>query len=217
MTTAQAIIDKVEILLQDTSNDRWSEPDLLVWLNDAQREVVKEKPDANPVIESIQLVAGSLQTLPTGAVQLLDVNCNMGLDGVTAGDTITVVDRKFMDVFLPSWRAEAADREVTHVIYDPKRVPKKFWVYPQSPGTNYIEIITGKMPVDAELADELTLGQEYDTALIHYVLFMAHSIDAEYSGSAELAQAYYAAFLNALGIRESVEDRINPKRTREVQ
>lgn len=217
MSTAQSIIDKAEILLQDSANDRWAAADHLLWLNEAQREVVKEKPDANPVIESVLLAAGSLQSLPAGAVQLLDVTCNMGTTGTTEGDSITVVDRKLMDTFSPSWRSASASTEVTHVIYDPKRVPKKFWVYPKSPGTNYIEIITGKLPNDVALiGDQITLDQEYDVAIMHYILFMAHSIDAEYAGNAQLAQAHYSAFLNALGIRDAMEERINPKRTREV-
>lgn len=216
MSTAQSIIDKAEILLQDESNDRWDEADLLIWLNEGVRELTKEKPDANPVIETVQLSQGSVQSLPSTAIQLIDVNCNMGTDGTTVGDTIAVVDRKFMDVFDPSWRATAASTTVTHVIYDTKRVPKKFWVYPKSPGTNYIEIITGKLPADVAIDAQIALDAEYDSAVMHYVLFMAHSYDAEYTGSGELAQAHYSAFLNALGMRDALEDRINPKRTREI-
>jgi hypothetical protein len=46
-TVAQAIVDQVEVLLQDPSNTRWSTSELLNYLSEGQRLIVNYKPDAN--------------------------------------------------------------------------------------------------------------------------------------------------------------------------
>lgn len=46
-TLAQAVVDQVEVLLQDPSNTRWSTTELLNYLSEGQRLIVNYKPDAN--------------------------------------------------------------------------------------------------------------------------------------------------------------------------
>lgn len=214
--TAQSIVNKAELILQDSDNDRWTEPDLFTWLKLGENEIVKLKPDANPVIESVLLTSGSQQTLPSGAVQLLDVLCNMGTDGSTRGNIVSVVERKLMNSIDPGWMAATAQAYCTHVIYDPKRSPKMFWVYPQSTGTNYLEIMTGKLPTPISAIDQnINLGDEYESALMHFVLAMAFGYDAEYTASGNTAVMHYQLFQEMLGIRDATEDHITPKRTRE--
>ena len=41
------LIDKAEEILQDNTNVKWSQQSLLSYLNDAQREIVLIRPDAN--------------------------------------------------------------------------------------------------------------------------------------------------------------------------
>ena len=38
--TVQSVIDKVQLVLQDTSGIRWTSGELVDWINDAQREIV---------------------------------------------------------------------------------------------------------------------------------------------------------------------------------
>jgi hypothetical protein len=213
-TTGQQIADKAEIVLQDAANTRWVEAEILGWINDGELEVVKEKPDTNPSIASMQLAAGSEQTLPSTALQLLDVTSNMGTDGTTRGNNITVVERKLMDAIDPDWMIKTANNVVTNIVYDPKRTPKKFWVYPMSTGSNYVELITANYPTAlAALANSITVGDEYATTIMHYVLFMTFSKDAEEQNSAARAIAHYNAFLTSLGIRDMKEDNIQPRKT----
>lgn len=213
-TTGQQIADKAEIILQDASNNRWSEAELLGWINDGQLEVLKEKPDTNPGIAAVQLSAGAEQSLASTAMQLLDVTTNMGTDGTTRGDVVSVVERKFMDAIEPGWMIKTAADTVIHVVYDPKRAPKKFWVYPMSTGNNYIELITSDYPtVLSALNENITVGDEYATTIMHYVLFMAFSKDAEERNSAQRAIAHFNAFLAGLGFRDMKEDSIQPRKT----
>ena len=48
MATVKVIdlIDRAETVLQDTTNTRWAQAELLGYLNDAQREIVMQRPDA---------------------------------------------------------------------------------------------------------------------------------------------------------------------------
>ena len=47
VTTGANILARVESILQDTSNVRWTEAELLNYLNDGQREIANLAPSAN--------------------------------------------------------------------------------------------------------------------------------------------------------------------------
>jgi hypothetical protein len=221
-TTYQSIIDKAEILLQDEEADqalrRWPESELLTWLKDGEQQVIKDKPDANPIVEVVQLTAGSQQALPASAVQLLDVLCNMGTDGITRGNIVTVVERKLMNALDPTWMGSTASATVSHVIYDHKRARNMFWVYPQSTGTNYLEVMSGKLPDNASavITDNTILDDEFAVPLMHYMIAMAYAKDADIPQSAQLLSAHMGIFRQSLGKRDMLENAINPKRTREI-
>lgn len=216
--TYQSVIDKAELILQDESNDRWDEADHMIAAQEGENEMVKDKPDINPVISTNLLTAGSQQSLPSDAIQLMDVLCNMGLTpGTTRGDVVSVVDRKIMNAFNPGWLSDTASATVTHVIYDVKRAPKYYWVYPQSTGTNYLEIMTSDLFANSAkvIANDIMIPEHYDVALMHYILARAFTIDNEQPANAERAQAHYSLYLSALMGRDSLENRMHPKRTRE--
>jgi len=212
-TAASSVMGLAEYILKDAGNDRWTETELLDWINDAQKAVVLVKPDANPVIEAVVLSSGSRQDLPATAVQLLDATYNMGTTGSTVGNAITIVDRGIMDACYPGWRNESTSTVVKHVIYDPVKLPKKYWVYPPSPGTNYIEIISAKIPTLLTASSEnLTLGDEYVPAVLDWVLYRSFSKDAEYNESANRALVHLDAFQMGLGMRDESENRFAPRR-----
>lgn len=220
-TTYQQIIDKAEIVLMDEDADqtvrRWTETELLGWATDAEREVVKLKPDTNPVVETVALASGSQQSLPSTAMQLLDVLSNMGTDGTTRGDVVEVVEKKIMNAINPGWMADTANAVVTHVIYDTKRSPKLFWAYPQSTGTNYLEIMTSKLPDNtaAVIGDSITIGDEYLIAMMHYILAMSYIKDLDIPNSAERAAIHQRLFTAMVQNREISEETYNPKKSRE--
>ena len=72
--TVQSIVDRVQTTLQDTTGIRWPVVDeLVLWINDAQREVALIKPDAAAMNETIPLVAGTKQSIPALGNRLLRV------------------------------------------------------------------------------------------------------------------------------------------------
>ena len=196
--TAQQIIDKVEIILQDSTNVRWAESELLGWLNDGQREIVLLRPESYAKNESKQMTAGTKQALPATGVMLIDVVRNMGVNGSTAGNAVRVVTREIMDSQNPAWHAETPAAAIKHFMFDP-RDPKNFYVYPPSDGTTYIEIVYAAAPTDVNaVGNTITLDDIYMGPLIDYILYRAYSKDAEFAANATLASAHYQMFTNAL-------------------
>ena len=66
--TVQSVLDRDQQNLQETGGIRWSSTaELILWVNDAQREIALLKPDATAVNTTITLAAVSYThlTLPT--------------------------------------------------------------------------------------------------------------------------------------------------------
>ena len=62
------IIDRASIILQDSTHVRFPEQELLKFFNDAQKEVVLLRPDANMQNATMTCVAGSKQTIPAAGL-----------------------------------------------------------------------------------------------------------------------------------------------------
>lgn len=211
--TGQNISDKVELLLQDETNVRWTEPELLGWINSGQREIALAKPNALTSNTAMVLTAGSTkQTIPATGVQLLGVVRNMGPTGSTPGRAITGIDRNVLDVTLPTWHSDAnAAGEVKHYMFDP-RDPKTFYVYPKAPATAlYVEVVMAINPTAlASLASNIAFDDVYETPLIDYVLYRAFSKDSEHTANQQRAASHYQAFQNALGLKSRGEAGLAP-------
>lgn len=201
---ASAIIDKAEIILQDTTNVRWTTDELLGWLNDAQREIALIKPDASVKTSAVQLTSGTKQTLGSGstadAIMLLKVVRNMGTDGTTAGNAIRVVSGEILDAQRPGWHSETSTAAVVHAVYDPRN-PKQFYVYPPNTGTGYVELMYSATPTAVgTLGSTITVDDVFSNAILDYILFRAYSKDVEYAGNAARAEKHYLAFANSMGL-----------------
>ena len=79
--TGTNLLSRVKDTLQDTSSVRWTEAELLRYINDAQREIVNFIPEASAVTTNVQLVTGTLQTLPTNGLRLIKITRNMSGTG----------------------------------------------------------------------------------------------------------------------------------------
>lgn len=202
--TAQVIIDKAQIVLNDTLAVRWTEAELLGWLNDGQREIVILRPDANTTIGNIAMAAGTLQTLPAGGYQLIDLTRNMGA-GSTPGKAIRLVPRELMDSGTPNWHASTASAVVSHYMYD-LRSPTRFYVWPPATGGGNVEAVYSKAPTDvAAVGSVITLDDIYANPLTDYILYRAYSKNVEQPGAANRAAQARASFENTLGLKAQAD------------
>lgn len=204
--TAQAIIDKAQIILQDTTAVRWSESELLGWLNDGQREIVALRPDAYSKIANVTCVAGTKQSIPTSdGLRLLDVIRNMGAGGSTPGLAIRKVPRQIMDGQTPDWHSSGSSATIKHYVFD-ERAPKTFYVYPPATVGTQLEILYAAAPADVSaIGNTITLDDIYMTPLMDYILYRAYSKDTEYAGNANRAAAARQSFENTLGLKAQAD------------
>lgn len=212
--TAQALVDKAAQQLRDEGNSQWTESTLLGWLNDGQRQAVIFKDDANVKVETVQLVAGTKQSVPAKAHLLLDVPRNMGTDGTTVGPAITYVKRRDLDMERPGWHTDTAAAEVEHWTYD-QRMPKVFWTYPPQPSSSqgYVELMHNEIPDDiviGNIGDPITISDVYSMALIDYMLFRAYDRDNKSASYQQRSQRYWNRFLQSLGVTEQRENVSDP-------
>lgn len=211
--TAGAIIDQAAVALSDVNNIKWLRTELLSWLNAAQRQVILLQPHANSTRQSVQLAAGSRQSLPTGGWALLDVFRNMGTNGTTPGAAVRHVSRTHMDGFDPSWHAATAAATVKNFVYD-EQDQTSFWVYPPNTGTGYVEIVYSKPPTAiVSEATAIAVSDIYEPALLDYILSRAHTKAVEFAGGPQVAAQFYQNFLSSVGAKETSQTVNSPANT----
>lgn len=100
MTTAQVVVDRVRQIINDVAGQhittvRWSDTELMQWITDAQREIVKVKPESYPLTRVFDVVPGlTRQRLdPSEAYRLIRVEANA--IGDPSGE-VELVDAQFL-------------------------------------------------------------------------------------------------------------------------
>lgn len=205
------VINRANTILNDTTKVRWPEQELLDWYNDAQRAIVNRRPDANATNETFNCVLGSLQSLPAGALRLLDVTRNE-----TLGTAITKIDRSILDQQYRNWHDPSSPvTDVLHFTYD-DRDPKNFHLFPVPALNHQVRIVYSTALADVVIANFATdvqtieLDDTYINPLIDFILYRAYSKDAEYTQNKARADSAYATFRSGLGEKTQVDAAVSP-------
>ncbi len=214
---ASGLLKRVQIIIQDVLGVRWPLPELCLWLNDGQRDIVVQKPSANSRTTSLEIKEGSRQELGSEYAALLRPVRN--LEAGIHSSVVTVVSRDLMDAQAPNWHAKRPRKVVRHLMFD-EADPRTFYVYPPNDGTGIMEAVVSALPAvfspsgeDDELDSydgEVELREEYASPLVDYILYRAYSKDAQNAGAAQRAQLHYGQYANALGIKLNVEVNMSP-------
>ena len=196
------ILGKVSTVLNDSDFVRWTETELIGWINDAAVEVVIRRPHANTVIKALTLVDGPLQTIPSDGIQFIEV-------GSTAeGYVVGRIDRKLLDYQMPGWRIAKPGR-TKHYMFENKS-PLLFAVYPPAIAGAVLGIVYSARPeIVSRPEDSVALGYEYLSPIVSFVLYRALSKDSEFA-SGQLAVAHYQAFSEAMGVRNETAAAVSP-------
>jgi len=169
---------KVSLLLGDTEPQfvDWSEHELVLWFNDAQRTLCKFLPAAGARMDSVKLVPGTRQSirripanriLPgdgSAAVEvqgtvLNDILLNMGPTGTTPGQSIRLVPRRDLDAINPGWHVTPGDGSIAQFVFDP-RFPTEFFVEPGVPSTPDVWVEIGYQAIPVEIPNTGVPGNE---------------------------------------------------------
>ena len=203
--TGAQVVQKARALLVDSGSVRWSDADLVGWLNTGQRQIAILKPDifAMPVV--VDLVPGVLQTI-TG-LEFIKVNCNIGAGGAR-GTAVTPITQDILDRFYPGWMAATPSQNAVNYMFDP-RDSQDFLVYPPQPvSPGKAEIIMIPYPADVTIVTGTITGPIIDDIfegpLIDYVVYRGLSEDTETADYA-VADKFYQQFLGSLGGLDKAE------------
>ena len=206
--TGANILLRVKDTLQDTTSVRWTEAELLRYINDAQREIVNLRPEASAATANVALVVGTAQTIPTAGLRLIKVVRNMSAAGgsATGKRAIRIVDREILDSQEPNWHDSSVSGDaahsttVKHYVFD-EDDPRRFYVYPGASSTStFIEIVYSTSPTDlANTSATIFVDDIYANAIIDFVLYRAYMKDAEFAGNAQRANNHFQLFANSVG------------------
>ncbi len=202
---ASQLMDRAELILQDSTNIRWGRTELLGWLNDGQRAICEVRIDAYTKTSVVTLASGTKQALPSDGHALISVLRNMGTDGATPGKAVRKVPQALLDAATPDWHSATSNAVTLHYAYDPMS-PRQFFVYPPAPGNSEVEIVYAASPPDvAAEGSAITLDDIYSNALVDYILYRAYSKDFELSGNDSRAAGHYDKFRTALGAKSAAD------------
>jgi hypothetical protein len=198
---ASDIITQARLQLIDTGPlPRWTDTELLGYISDAQRTMVAISPGLTSTRLVFATTPGARQTLPADGYTLLDVIRNMGVDGTTPGRAVRIVPRDLLDGFNPLWSAAQASPTAQNFMYDPAE-NKVFHLYPPADGNGKLEILYSAVPDAITVGtDSLSVPDLYQTAVLYYVLFRAHSKDGDFAAGQSLAQPWLNMFNMFMGV-----------------
>lgn len=228
MATGQNIADEARADLNDADADnlRWSDTELVSYINAAQRRIAALVPEANIIETAVTVSNGDVrQTLPSGGIKFIDV-ANYDNTNSVRGTSITRVELDALTTMAPEWSfltaypthlawpdmaTEHTEVIVEHYAHDP-RDPKVYYLFPTRDTNFYVYLKYSANPTAlSTLASTFDLDDEYINAAIHYVKYRMLWKSHRYSVSSSIRrEAEYAKFLAVLGIKLEADRRADP-------
>lgn len=200
--TAGNVLTNARYILQDTGSDRYTDANLLAWLNEGQKDIIVANPSSLATRIIHTLIGGHDQAIENTYFALLNIPYN--LQTASAGDygaAVTKVSESTLRMENPNWAAESnEDSTVIHWMHEPVDLKdKSFRVYPPQPDgtTQSVEAVVCPYPTAASATtDELDFNDEYQQPLTDYVLYRAYSQEEPQEGgmSSQLAAKHYQLY-----------------------
>lgn len=201
--TVNSLVEQAAGILQDVGSFRYTTADLIRYINDAQKRICQMRPEAYAVTGVTPLVAGVKQTVPPGGLRLLDAFRNVTSAGVV-GRSVRVIDRATLDGEDPDWQRRTGSA-VEHYCYEPENDPKVYWIFPaisaNKLSVSLLEISMAMDPPDVSAGQTPVVDPTFHEAILHYVVSMAISRDAEFGDQLNRAQFHAQAFATGMGQR----------------
>ncbi|WP_144982910.1 phage adaptor protein [Halomonas sp. C22] len=217
VTTVGTVIRNTKLVLQEVTaaGTRWTNEELIGWLNESYQAIVQIKPDASSINAPVSLVAGTRQQIPDDGLRLIDVVRNTATLSDKLG--ILVTSRRALDTTRRSWHADEPSVNIEQYVFDDQD-PTRFYVYPPAADGAEVELIYSSTPTPHDvsqgldgLKDEtIRLNDSYAPVITDYILYRAYSKDAEHAANLNRAQMHMQAYMGALGQKVEVARAISP-------
>lgn len=204
--SAQSIIQRAQTTLQEPDGVRHPATELVDYLNDGQRALIAVRNDIGATTVAFVPVTGARQTIPANAMALIDVMGN------TSGNkrSIRKVDKDVMDATARDWASSTASKVASNFMFDSERDPRTFWLYPPAAAGASIDLLIAAYPTDVAapggaayttVTGDISVPDQWDNALLNYVLARAYEKDAEFASNAQLSATHMASFLSQAGVK----------------
>jgi hypothetical protein len=204
MINAQAVLDAARVTLLDAAKRTWPDAELLDYLNEGLRASCGIKADIYTSEEYIQLVAGTLQTIPDNGTSLIRISDNRN------GRIVTQVDFDLLQESNRFWPAGTLETTVENYAADP-RDPRRFIVSPPNDGRGQVRMLWATPPDEITLGTtEMPVSDIYQPPLIDYVLYRAYSKNSARQDLAK-AQSNYTRWGQYLGLRSQQQLAVAPR------
>jgi len=220
--TVQNVIDEVRFTIHDenAASYRWTDAELIAYVNAASRQIVTIVPEAN-IVESIQTISNNIarQSLPVGGIKFVKAVRNVSeADGTTQEGAIRYVEKDVLDGFDPNWEHDTTIKVIAassdffeHYTFDP-RDPKTYFLYPPASANAFAEIAYSAIPtVVSAVGNTIPLGDEYLTSYNTYVTYRALTKESRDSMPTQYRQELWNNFLSSLGQKVQADLRVAPE------
>ena len=192
MTPADIIVE-VRRITQDTlAPYRLSDAELLGFVNLTLKRTSILRPDLFAQFSDITTTPDSvIQTLPEGAIRLLDIFY------VKGGDAITEVDRESISRSYPGWASEAAGTPLNYMRH--VKNGEQYFLYPKTTAGVVLVGEYANSPPTYTINETIANPPAgYMPVLVDGVVFLAESLDAEHVTSGR-AKLFLDSFTQSLG------------------
>lgn len=159
-------------ILMDTAKVRWTPAQHEVNMNAALRDVVDLRPDANTKTKTLSLAPGVTQQISSQGLYLVDVVCNLGLNGNIPGRSPRRIDLQTMTAARRDWRTDPAHGVVRNFMLNPGN-PREFYVWPPQPDpAHHIQVLQPEYPPAVKLgaSTDFPLPETFVNPVVHLSL-----------------------------------------------
>lgn len=201
--TVGDVVEGARRILQEVGAEgiRWTNTELLEWLNLAYATILAFRPDAFSHQASVSLAEGVEQTLPADGVRLLDVLATAG------GHPVRWMDSLALARIRPGWRLDPKTERLEGYLYNPE-APRHFQVYPPAKAGTELTLVYAREPEPhatdnmGDVHDQpLRVEVGYTPILVDLVLYRAFSKDAEHQANMARATHHMQAAYQGLGVK----------------
>lgn len=218
MSTVQDVYNEVRRVIHDENAPfRWSDSELLSYVNAAERQTVIFLPDANTIETVVDTLTSRVarQSLPAGGIKFIKIARNYADDGTTPQGTVRYAEKDALDTFEPTWEYVSAKADganyFEHYCHD-SREGGVYYVYPVPAADNkQIAVVYSAIPT--ALVDEtstLSLADDYFNGTVQYTIYRALTKESRETLPGAFRQELWQNYLTALGLQKEAEAEVNP-------
>lgn len=219
MASGKEIITEVRRVIHDEKGPpyRWSDDELIAYLNAGTRQTVTLVPEANTVetIGDTLTSRVARQSLPTGGIKFIKVARNYADDGVTPQGSVRYVEKDSLDTYEPDWEYVSTkvdgDNYFDHFCHDASE-KGVYYLYPAPAADNKrFALVYSAAPTKLfESGEAFPMGDEYFNAVVQYVIYRALTKESRDTLPSAFRQELWQNYLVALGLQNQAEERVNP-------